>query len=78
MNADGRGRLDQLPEWNALAAHRQELGDVHLRELFAQDPERAERFTVSVGDLHLDYSKHLVTDETLRLLRELAQTTGVT
>ncbi|MGW3565651.1 glucose-6-phosphate isomerase [Streptomyces sp. NPDC000941] len=78
MNADGRGRLDQLPEWNALAAHRRELGDAQLRELFAQDPERAERFTVSVGDLHLDYSKHLVTDETLRLLRELAQATGVT
>ncbi|MFD8379457.1 glucose-6-phosphate isomerase [Streptomyces sp. NPDC059679] len=77
MNADGRSRLDQLPEWNALAAHRQELGDARLRELFAQDPERAERFTVSVGDLHLDYSKHLVTDETLRLLRELAQATGV-
>ncbi|MFI1329451.1 glucose-6-phosphate isomerase [Streptomyces sp. NPDC020845] len=77
MNADGRSRLDQLPEWNALAAHRQELGDAQLRELFAQDPERAERFTVQVGDLHLDYSKHLVTDETLRLLRELAQATGV-
>ncbi|MDT0544464.1 MULTISPECIES: glucose-6-phosphate isomerase [Streptomyces] len=77
MNADGRSRLDQLPEWNALAAHRQELGDTHLRELFAQDPGRAERFTVSVGDLHLDYSKHLVTDETLRLLRELATATGV-
>ncbi|MGY0062722.1 glucose-6-phosphate isomerase [Streptomyces sp. LZ34] len=77
MNADGRSRLDQLPEWNALAAHRQELGDAHLRELFAQDPERAERFTVQVGDLHLDYSKHLVTDETLRLLRELARATGV-
>ncbi|MEU9795005.1 glucose-6-phosphate isomerase [Streptomyces sparsogenes] len=78
MNADGRSRLDQLPEWNALAAHRQELGDAHLRELFAQDPERAERFTLQVGDLHLDYSKHLVTDETLRLLRELARATKVT
>ncbi|MES4905333.1 MULTISPECIES: glucose-6-phosphate isomerase [unclassified Streptomyces] len=77
MNADGRSRLDQLPEWNALAAHRQELGDARLRELFAQDPGRAERFTLSVGDLHLDYSKHLVTDETLRLLRELARATGV-
>ncbi|MER6144526.1 glucose-6-phosphate isomerase [Streptomyces sparsogenes] len=78
MNADGRSRLDQLPEWNALAAHRQELGDAHLRDLFAQDPERAERFTIQVGDLHLDYSKHLVTDETLRLLRELARATRVT
>jgi glucose-6-phosphate isomerase len=43
-----------------------------LRELFAADPERARRYIVRVGDLYLDYSKHLVTDETLRLLRDLA------
>ncbi|KUJ68928.1 glucose-6-phosphate isomerase [Streptomyces albus subsp. albus] len=77
MNAEGRSRLDQLPEWHALAKHRQELGDAHLRELFATDPGRAERYTLRVADLHLDYSKHLVTDETLRLLRELAAATGV-
>ncbi len=77
MNAEGRTRLDQLPEWNALAEHRKALGDAHLRELFANDPERASRFTLQVGDLHVDYSKHLVTDETLRLLRELARATGV-
>ncbi|MFI0819855.1 glucose-6-phosphate isomerase [Streptomyces sp. NPDC021098] len=77
MNAEGRTRLDQLPEWSALAEHRKTLGDAHLRELFAGDPERASRFTLQVGDLHVDYSKNLVTDETLRLLRELAQATGV-
>ena len=77
MNAEGRTRLDQLPEWSALAEHRKALGDAHLRELFASDPERASRFTLQVGDLHVDYSKHLVTDETLRLLRELATATGV-
>ncbi|MEU1804086.1 glucose-6-phosphate isomerase [Streptomyces sp. NPDC019937] len=77
MNAEGRTRLDQLPEWNALAEHRKALGDAHLRELFANDPERASRLTLQVGDLHVDYSKHLVTDETLRLLRELAGATGV-
>lgn len=77
MNAEGRTRLDQLPEWHALAEHRKELGDAHLRELFANDPERGRRLTVQVGDLHVDYSKHLVTDETLRLLRELAAATGV-
>ena len=77
MNAEGRTRLDQLPEWNALAEHRKALGDAHLRELFANDPERASRFALQVGDLHVDYSKHLVTDETLRLLRELARATGV-
>ncbi|MBL1097169.1 glucose-6-phosphate isomerase [Streptomyces coffeae] len=77
MNAEGRSRLDQLPEWQALAAHRKELGDAHLRELFASDPGRGRRLTLQVGDLHLDYSKHLVTDETLRLLRELARATEV-
>ncbi|MGG2465364.1 glucose-6-phosphate isomerase [Streptomyces sp. RGM 3693] len=77
MNAEGRGRLDQMPEWTALSKHREQMGEVHLRELFDKDPGRAERLTLQVGDLHLDYSKHLVTDETLRLLRELAAATGV-
>lgn len=77
MNAEGRSRLDQLPEWTALGKHREQLGKVHLRELFERDPGRAERYTLQVGDLHLDYSKHLVTDETLRLLGELAAATGV-
>lgn len=77
MNAEGRNRLDQTPEWTALNKHREQLGEVRLRELFDQDPERAGRYTLKVGDLHLDYSKHLVTDETLRLLRELAAARGV-
>jgi glucose-6-phosphate isomerase len=70
-------RLDQRPEWHALVKHREELGDTHLRRLFADDPDRADRYTLQAGDLHLDYSKHLVTDETLRLLRELAAAAGV-
>jgi glucose-6-phosphate isomerase len=77
MNADGRTRLNQTPEWTALAKHREELGEVGLRELFAADPGRGSGYTVQVGDLHIDYSKHLVTDETLRLLRELAAATDV-
>ncbi|HLL33422.1 MAG TPA: glucose-6-phosphate isomerase [Streptomyces sp.] len=77
MNADGRTRLNQTPEWTALAKHREELGEVRLRELFAADPGRGSGYTLQVGDLHIDYSKHLVTDETLRLLRELAAATGV-
>ncbi|MFE5867955.1 glucose-6-phosphate isomerase [Streptomyces roseifaciens] len=77
MNAEDRTRLDRTPEWNALAKHRDELGEVHLRELFADDPRRAEKYALTVGDLHLDYSKHLVTDETLRLLRELAAAADV-
>ncbi|MEU0856184.1 glucose-6-phosphate isomerase [Streptomyces griseofuscus] len=77
MNADGRYRLNQTPEWTALAKHREELADTHLRELFAADPGRGTGYTLRVGDLHIDYSKHLVTGETLRLLRELAAATDV-
>ncbi|WP_419993983.1 glucose-6-phosphate isomerase [Streptomyces boninensis] len=76
-DTNARPRLDQTPQWQALAKHREEFGETHLRELFAADPERAERYTVQVGDLSLDYSKQLVTDDTLRLLRELAAATGV-
>ncbi|MGW4159005.1 glucose-6-phosphate isomerase [Streptomyces sp. NPDC004788] len=77
MTNAGRTRLNQLPEWAALGKHREQLGDTHLRELFAADPERGTGYTLRVGDLYLDYSKHLVTDETLTLLRELAAATGV-
>ncbi|MEU7005821.1 glucose-6-phosphate isomerase [Streptomyces sp. NPDC046332] len=77
MNAEGRTRLNRLPEWAALGKHREQLGATHLRELFAAEPGRGTAYTLRVGDLHLDYSKHLVTDETLTLLRELATATGV-
>ncbi|MEV5423967.1 glucose-6-phosphate isomerase [Streptomyces cellulosae] len=77
MNADGRSRLHQTPEWTALAKHREELGEVRLRELFEAAPDRGTGYTLRVGDLYVDYSKHLVTDETLRLLRELAAATDV-
>ncbi|MFD9332755.1 glucose-6-phosphate isomerase [Streptomyces sp. NPDC060065] len=77
MNAEGRTRLNQTPEWTALAKHREELGETHLRDLFAADPGRGTGYTLEVGNLHVDYSKHLVNDETLRLLRELAVSTDV-
>ncbi|MFD5076793.1 glucose-6-phosphate isomerase [Streptomyces sp. NPDC058371] len=77
MNADSRTRLNQTPEWTALAKHREELGETHLRDLFAADPGRGSGYSLQVGDLRVDYSKHLVTDETLRLLRDLAAATGV-
>lgn len=77
MNAQSRTRLNQTPEWTALGKHREQLGTTHLRELFADDPERGTGYTLRVGDLYIDYSKQLVTDETLRLLRELAGATGV-
>ncbi|MFF9342165.1 glucose-6-phosphate isomerase [Streptomyces sp. NPDC014773] len=77
MTTEGRIRLNRLPEWAALGKHREQLGGTHLRELFAADPERGTGYTLRVGDLHLDYSKQLVTDETLELLRELAVATDV-
>ncbi|ARP69674.1 glucose-6-phosphate isomerase [Streptomyces pluripotens] len=77
MNADGRTRLNQMPEWTALAKHREELADTHLKDLFAADQRRGIGYVLQVGDLYIDYSKHLVTDETLRLLRELAAATDV-
>ncbi|MFE5395919.1 glucose-6-phosphate isomerase [Streptomyces sp. NPDC056568] len=71
-------KLDRRPEWTALADHRKDaLPRPDLRELFADDPGRAERYVVRVGDLRIDYSKNLVTDDTLALLRELAEATGV-
>ncbi|MFE8937800.1 glucose-6-phosphate isomerase [Streptomyces sp. NPDC007872] len=77
MKNEGRTRLNRLPEWAALGKHREQLGTPRLRELFAADPTRGTDLTLRVGDLYLDYSKHLVTDETLTLLRELAAATGV-
>ncbi|WP_411074366.1 glucose-6-phosphate isomerase [Streptomyces sp. cmx-4-7] len=77
MKNEGRTRLNRLPEWAALGKHREKLGTPRLRELFAADPTRGTDLTLRVGDLYLDYSKHLVTDETLTLLRELAAATGV-
>ncbi len=66
-----------MPEWAALTKHREQLGEVRLRELFAADPGRGAGWTLRVGDLRIDYSKHLVTDETLGLLQELAAATDV-
>ncbi|MGV9290706.1 glucose-6-phosphate isomerase, partial [Streptomyces sp. NPDC003719] len=70
--------LTDRPEWAALKDHRADaFARPDLRELFAQDPGRAERYVVRVGDLRIDYSKNLVNDETLALLRELAAATDV-
>jgi len=60
------------PEWAALAAHHEQVAEIHLRELFAQDPGRATRMLATAGNLILDYSKHRVTEETMRLLFALA------
>ncbi|MFD6556216.1 glucose-6-phosphate isomerase, partial [Streptomyces sp. NPDC058398] len=66
------------PEWVALEDHRATtLLHPRLRDLFAADPARGERYVAQVGDLRVDYSKHLITDETLALLQELAVATDV-
>jgi glucose-6-phosphate isomerase len=70
-------RICDTPQWHALAAHASGHRDVHLRELFDQDPTRGERLTLEAGELYLDYSKNLVTDETIGLLIALAERAGV-
>jgi glucose-6-phosphate isomerase len=69
--------LTATPEWKALAAHYEEVSTRRLRDLFADDPERAERMTAGAADLVLDYSKQRATDETLRLLYDLARVAKV-
>jgi glucose-6-phosphate isomerase len=62
------------PAWNALSRHHDEIGTKHLRELFAEDPERGTELALRVGDLYIDYSKHRITRETIQLLVDLART----
>ena len=69
--------VTRRPAWQALEAHYQQMKDVHLRALFAQDAARGERLVAEGAGLTLDYSKNRLTDETLRLLVELADTSGV-
>jgi glucose-6-phosphate isomerase len=65
--------LRERPAWAALSRERESLGQIHLRELFADDPARGERLVAEAAGLYLDYSKHLVTDHTLALLLALAE-----
>ncbi|MFC4907231.1 glucose-6-phosphate isomerase [Actinomadura gamaensis] len=69
--------ITETSEWSALSEHQGELAGRNLRELFAADPGRAERMTVTAGDLYLDYSKHRATDETIRRLVALAERAGL-
>jgi len=65
--------VSTLPEWQALAKHWQQMSAVHMRDLFADDPGRAARMTLDAAGLHLDFSKNIVTGETLDLLLALAR-----
>jgi glucose-6-phosphate isomerase len=69
--------LTERPSWQALKSHHDDIHDIHLRDLFAADSERGERLSVEAVDLHLDYSKNRVTDETIRLLLALADDCGL-
>jgi glucose-6-phosphate isomerase len=69
--------LTQLPAWKALKAHYETIAPQHLREIFKADPERGTRLTASFEDIYLDYSKHRITDETVKLLLQLAEESGL-
>ncbi len=69
--------LTATPAWHDLKAHHQKVHDVHLRQLFIDDPKRGERLTVEAAGIFLDYSKNRITDETLRLLVQLAEQCGL-
>ena len=69
--------LRERAAWTALERHFSEIGERHLRELFADDPGRGDRLTAEAAGLFLDYSKNRITDETLRLLVDLAKESGV-
>ena len=69
--------LHDLPAWSKLWIHFDETKEQHMREMFEQDPERAERYWLQVGGLTLDYSKNRINDETMSLLFELAREAGV-
>ena len=69
--------LTNRPAWKALQAHYNEIHSRHLRAMFDEDPKRGERLVVEAAGLYFDYSKHRVTDETIRLLLALADEVGL-
>jgi glucose-6-phosphate isomerase len=69
--------LRKRPAWAALERHYQAVKDVHLRQLFAEDHERGDKLAVEAAGIYLDYSKNRITDETLTLLRRLAEESGL-
>ena len=69
--------LKKRPAWKALEAHYKKVREMHLRELFSDDPLRGERMTAEAAGIYLDYSKNRVSDETLTLLLHLAEESGL-
>jgi glucose-6-phosphate isomerase len=73
----GLQSIDLSPAWKALEAHHQQVRELHLRKLFADDPKRGERMTLEAAGIFLDYSKNRISDETLELLLQLAEESGL-
>ena len=69
--------LSKLKAWKALSTHYKKVRELHLRDLFRDDPRRGERLTVEAAGIFLDYSKNRITDETLKLLLRLAEESGL-
>src|SRR5262249_4651518 len=70
-------RITSTPEWQALLDHHRKMADIHIRDLFADDPARGDRLTLDAADLFLDYSKNRLTDETIPLLVAVAERAGL-
>src|SRR5262245_35215756 len=75
--SSGLKPLIRRPAWKALGVHQRKVGNLHLRDLFAKDAKRGERLTAEAVGLFLDYSKNRVTDQTLKLLVQLANQSGL-
>jgi len=73
----GMAPLTERPAWKALEAHYHQVRELHLRKLFGDDPGRGERMTAEAVGLYLDYSKNRITDQTLKLLLQLAEESGL-
>ena len=69
--------LTERPAWKDLGVHFQKIRELHLRQLFADDPERGKRFTAETAGIYLDYSKNRITEQTIELLLRLAHETGL-
>ncbi len=69
--------LTDLPAWKSLKEHHHELTSLHMRDLFAREPKRFERFSLHFEDILFDYSKNLITEKTVSLLMELARKAGL-
>jgi len=70
-------QFTKIASWQALEAHYPKVRDLHLRKLFSDDPKRGERMAAEAVGIYFDYSKHRITDETLRLLLQLAEESGL-